>query len=240
MKALLSMLMSAGLMVQGFARENESPRSGSLWQGSEQAHNQPALAEGYLSRLANQLRTKRKIVGIAGTLVGAAGVGGGIALLNTKDDAFVGFFSQIYGISLIAAGGVMLVGGVASIAVPTRAEREDKRVGTIGDAAEREQAAASALADLARWGRRNRIIWGGVLSAATVLCGISAIKDDASNGYVACACWGVVAAYTLLVKSAEEKTYRAYVEKSRLRLVPELSFGLAPRGGVQVGFYLTF
>jgi hypothetical protein len=65
-------------------------------------------------------------------------------------------------------------------------------------------------------------------------------EDDESNGYIACACWGAVAAYALLVKSAEEKTYRAYVEKSRLRPAPELSFGLAPHGGVQVGLTVTF
>jgi hypothetical protein len=242
MKAFLSMLMIAGLIVQGLAMDKQSAPSEAIWRGSEQTPSQSSRAEEYLSRLANNLRTRRRVAGIAGTLVGAAGLAGGIALLSNKDDeGLAEFFSDVFGLACIGVGGVLFVGGVVSLAVPTRAEKEDRRVRAIGDAAERGQAAASALAGLAKWGRRNRMIMGGLCSAAAVLSAVSGSGTNSSGDVVGGSIvFGAAALYSFLVRSSEEKTYRDYSEERPSRPAPELAFGLAPHGGVQVGLTVTF
>jgi hypothetical protein len=50
---------------------------------------------------------------------------------------------------------------------------------------------------------------------------------------------GAGALYIFLVKSSEEKTYRAYSERAPLRPTPDLVFGPAPRGGIRVGLSLS-
>jgi hypothetical protein len=65
-------------------------------------------------------------------------------------------------------------------------------------------------------------------------------SGDAFSGIILPVAAGAGALYLLLVKSPAEKANRACLEKKALKPSPDLVFGLAPRGGFQIGLSLEF
>jgi hypothetical protein len=138
-------------------------------------------------------------------------------------------------------GGVMVVGGAASLAFPSPAERAYGRIQSIEDPLQREKACADALAGFAKSGRRMRMIGGGLTLATGVVMVATAGGDETATGYLAwAAVFGGAAAYQFLVKSRPEKIYRAYLEESQVKPTPRLAFGLGPRGTFLVGLTIDF
>jgi hypothetical protein len=160
-------------------------------------------------------------------------------LAQDEEEDFLGL-GEVFGALFVAEGALCLVAGTISLAVPSRAERADRRVRAISDAAERERAAAEALGGLAKKGRTARMIQGGVGVAAGIAAIVASGADESSGGLSAGALMGALAAYSFLVKSPEEKAYRSYKERSGLRPTPDLVLDITPRGGVLVGLTLTF
>jgi hypothetical protein len=236
-KAFVAMVLAVGIGIPSFGQERPRVSPVISDQEKQQAWAPPSLAEEYLSQLAKKLGTRRKITG--GVLAGAGGamaVLGGVVLSRPEEDEWSRFFETLGGIGLLGGGVFFASTGAIILAVPTGAERENKRTGAIPDSAEREKAATDALAGLAKRGRRNRMIRGGVFSGLAVL---GATSEAKGNIGVTVLC-GAAALANFLGKSAEEKTYYAFSENSGVKPAPELVIGLRPRGGISVGFSLDF
>jgi len=206
--------------------------------GDQEALAQPSLAEQYLFRLSDKTRKRRTAGGIAGLIVGVAGVAGGLAMIGADEENDPLGLARFFGAYFVAAGAASLGAGVFSLSVKSRAERADARVRAISDAAGREMAAEDALADLAKKARSARMIQGGAGIALGALAFV--LSEDPSGGLSMGATFGAMAAYSFLVKSPEEKAHRSYEEGRGLRLAPDLVFGITPRGGVLAGLSLSF
>jgi hypothetical protein len=236
-KSIVALVLVAALGIPSSGKEAPPVYQATPEREKLQAAGPHPLAEQYLSQLAGKLRARRKLIGYPLAGSGAAmAVLGGIALSQAEEDEWSGFFKSLGGMGLLAGGGVFVAAGAISLAVPTGAERENKRVGAIRDFAEREKAAADALAGLAKRGRRNRMIRGGVFSGIAVYGAASKGGDNIAVPLL----FGAAAAANFLGKSSEEKAYLAFSEDIPLKLVPELVVGLTPYGGLKVGFSLDF
>jgi hypothetical protein len=237
MKSIAALFMAVTLGIPSFGKELPRVYRVTSDQEKLQTTGPPSPAEQYLSQLAGKLRARRKLIGYP--LAGSGGVMavlGGIALSQSEEDGWSGFFESLGGMGLLAGGGVFLAAGAISLTVPTGAERENKRVGAIPDFAEREKAAAEALAGLAKRGRRNRMIRGGVFSGIAVYGAASKGGDNIAIPLL----FGAAAVANFLGKSSEEKMNLAFSEDRRAKPAPELVLGFTPRGGLSVGFSLDF
>jgi len=238
MKAILSVFLVVGLAVQGFTAERPPLSSGVAGQEKESAQNEPPrLAEGYLFRLAKTKRSRRTTRGVVGGIVGASSMGLGIAALNEEED-WLGL-NRFFGTFFLVGGGLTLAGATITLVAPTRAEREYASIRDIQDSMEREQASATALAQLAKSGRTSRMITGGLLSAVAVLPA-AAGEDNSSDDLYTAVSIGGLALYSFLVKSPEETAYLGYQEGKRQNIGPEVLIGLAPRGGICVSLSVEF
>lgn len=238
--AVAVLIAFAAAAVPSFAGEEDAGGSAGPADPRGGGQDQSALAEYYLSRLAQRSKKTRTTAGGIGTAAGALSLAGGLALVGQDDeDDWIGL-SEIFGTMMIVEGGLACVMGVYSLAVPSPAEKSYKRVRDISDPGERETACADALAGLARKGRTSRLIGGGLMCAMGVVGVITSSDEGSSGQLLSAACAGGLALYAFLVKSPAEKSYRAYLERRGVMLVPDLILGFGPRGGVRAGISLTF
>ncbi|HPW17588.1 MAG TPA: hypothetical protein PLP83_04315 [Candidatus Aminicenantes bacterium] len=237
----VAVLIAFAAAVPSFAEDEGAARSAGAVAPRVAVQEPSALAEHYLSTLARKTKKARTIGGVLATAVGAVGLAGGLDLVNRDDEEDPFCWGEVFGRPLIVVGGLCIAMGVFSLAVTSPAERSYKRVRDISDPGEREAACADALARLAKTGRRSRMIGGGLICAAGVAGAIANGGDDPSGPLLMAAFSGGLAAlYTFLVKSPEEKSNRAYLERSRVKPVPELILGVGPRGSVRAGLSLDF
>jgi hypothetical protein len=206
----------------------------------------PALAEYYLSTLAASSRRSRHLAGGIGLALGAVGIGTGLAILHDvkeKEEEWNPFLGLGYlgGILVITAGGAALAGGIVSLAVVSPAESRYAGIRGITDAGLREAACAEALEGLARKGKRWRMIRAALIGGLGLAGAVSSSGSDAPNSNLAvAACGGGLALLSVLVKSREEKAYRAYLERKGSGLGPELILGVGPHGGFRAGLSFEF
>lgn len=241
MKTFVALVLVTGFGVPSFGEEPPWVSPVISNQEQQTLGSPPSLAEEYLSQLAKNRRARRQIVG--GAWVGLGGLmvlAGAITISQSENRDWIDL-SELFGTLALIEGGISIVGGAITLAVPTGAERAEKRIASIPDSVERETAAADALAKLARSGRRNRMIRGGVLSALAVTYAVRIERRSYSNAsYLYPLFFGAVAINSFLSKSAEEKAYLAYNEEKSLKLAPELILGFTPHGGITVGLSLDF
>jgi hypothetical protein len=238
MKTFLATVLAAGLFFQGLGAavpEGSAPFPPRKGQ-TPQVTTGPA--EYQVSRLAHRMRARRGFAGPFCLATGAISVGGGIAMLGSEDD-FLGI-NQAFGTIGVIGGGLAMVGGIVTLAAPSPVEKADTRIRAIADGAEREREAADLLAGLARKGKRNRMILGGTGLAAAALAVAFVGERGSSGSYLTAAVFATSTAWAFLVKSPEEKAYRAYREGSGPRTVPDLVLGLTPHGGIVAGLSFTF
>ncbi len=250
MKTFVSLFIMAGLAVQAFAWERPFILSGKVWQERLQVQYSPALAEKRLFQLANKINMGRKAAVVLGGFGGAVSVGTGIYYLSQKRETtstgfdFGPLFNHWIGISSLAMGGMFLTYAAFSLALPNLAEKDYKRIQGISDPAEREKASEIALAELAKSARKNRMKMGmisvGLGSVSALLSAVGIPKNISFYGYLAAAGFGLEALFFYLEKSREEKAYLNYSEKSPSKAMPSLTVGLAPQGGICLGFSLSF
>ncbi len=236
MKAISSFFLIVGLALQGFAAERPPTYSGVPGQEKGLAQDEFSLAERYLSRLAEKKRSRRMRTGILGGIIGAGTAVLGLAILTEEPDQFG--FNRFFGTYFAASGGIVLASSAVALAVPTRAEREYASLRDIRDLVEREQVGAAALARLSKSGRTSRMLNGGLLSAVAVLV-VAKSEEGSSDGLFAAGVGGL-ALYSFLVKSLEENAYLGYLEAKGQKMGPEISIGLAPRGGICVSLSMEF
>lgn len=231
--------------------------SGQAWAGDEGAagcarkaeiRQTAGLAEYHLATLAASSRRSRKLAGGLGLAVGAAGLGGGLAMMHDMRDEstedpwniFAGL-GYLGGAVIAVSGGLAMAGGIVSLATPSPAERRYARVRAIEDPASRETASAEALRGLARKGKAARTVQAGIFGALGLLGALSASNsDDQGSNLALAACGGGLAALSLLTKSRAEKAYRAYQREKGPGISPEIILGVGPRGGFRAGVSLDF
>jgi hypothetical protein len=220
----LSLIVFAAVTASAFAQEK----------AQDDGQVRIALAEKYLFDMYKKAKSARNTAGIVGIGGGALAMGMGAALMGGEDD-WMGF-NDYFGAMSIIIGGVMVVGGAASLAFPSPAEKAYGKILSIEDPLQRERACADALAGLARSGKRARMIGGGLVLAGGAVILATAGSDETSGAYLAgAALFAGAAAYQFLVKSRPEKIYRSYLEESQVKPSPRLAFGLGPRGTFLVG-----
>jgi hypothetical protein len=230
----------AAAAVPSFAGERSAAPSAGPADPRGGDQDQSALAEYYLSRLARRSKKTRNTAGGIGTAVGALSLAGGLALVGQDDEEDWLGLGEFFGTVMIVEGGLACVMGAYSLAVPSPAEKSYKRVRDISDPGERETACADALASLARKGRTSRMISGGLMCAVGVVSAIPSGDEGSSGSLLPMACAGGLALVAFLVKSPAERSYRAYLERSGVKPVPELILGIGPRGDVRAGLSLAF
>ena len=239
--AVMVVVFCAAFSPKAAAEEGPPASSDARVGPAGQTPDQTSLAEQYLFRLAEKSRKRRRLAGGIGLGSGIFVAAAGAAMLSEKDDDDWLGLSKAFGTVCLVSGGAAALGGAVTLAVPSPAEKAYKRILPIQDPAARGQASAEALAGLARTGRRTRMIGGGISCAAGVLGVLLARGEDSSSGPMISAAYaGTMALYFFLVKSPAERTYRAYLEESRLSTVPDLILGFGPRGGFQVGLSMDF
>ena len=205
-----------------------------------QTPDQTSLAEQYLFRLAEKSRKKRRLAGGLGLGVGALSIAGGLAMLSEDDEDDWLHLAELSGYVLITGGAISALGGAISLAVVSPPERAYNRIRPIQDPAMREQACADALVSLAKKARTWRMIAGGLGCAAAAAGAVLAAKEDASGYTLMAVSAGAGALYSFLVKSPAERAYRAYLEQSPVKTIPDLILGFGPRGGFRVGLTMDF
>lgn len=226
---VMAMIVFTAITASGFAQEKDQ----------DDGQVRSALAEKYLFDFYKKSKSSRKAVGAIGIGGGVLFMGLGAALMGGEDD-WLGF-NDFFGAMSVLVGGVMVVGGGASLAFPSPAEKAYGKIQLIQGAVQREQACADALAGMAKSGRRMRMIGGGLTLAAGAVILATAGGDETSGAYLAgAALFAGTAAYQFLVKSRPEKVYRSYLEESQMKPSPRLAFGLGPRGTFLVGLTLDF
>lgn len=232
--------------------------AGPAWAGDEGAERGSARkeriqqtagpAEFHMAALASSSRRARKLAGGLGLAVGAAGLGGGLAIMHEMKDEgtedpwnFFAGFGYLGGAMIAATGGVAMAGGIVSLASITPAERRYARVRAIEDPVSREEASALALSGLARKGKRARTLRAALFGGLGLVGALSASgSDKGGSNLTLAACGGGLAAFSLLVHSRAERAYRAYLEEKGPGLVPDLILGAGPRGGFRAGVSLDF
>lgn len=205
-------------------------------------------AEYHLAALASSSRRSRKLAGGLGLAVGAAGLGGGLAMMHDMRDEstenpwniFAGL-GYLGGAVIAVSGGAAMAGGIVSLSSTTAAERRYARVLAIEDSLSREAASALALSGLAKRGKRARAVRAAIYGGLGLVGALSASGSDgqASNLTLA-ACGGGLAALSLLTKSRAEKAYLAYEREKGPGISPEIILGVGPRGGFRAGVSLDF
>ena len=208
---VMSLIVFAAITASGFAQEKA--------QAQDEEQVRIALAEKYLFDYQKKSKSVRNTAGIVGIAGGALFMGIGAALMGGEDD-WLGF-NDFFGAMSVVMGGVMVVGGGASLAFPSPAEKAYGKIQPIQDAVQREQACADALAGMAKSGRRMRMIGGGLtLAVGAVILGTAA-SEGTSGAYLASgALMAGAAAYQFLVKSRPEKIYQAYLDESGVKPAP--------------------
>jgi hypothetical protein len=208
-----------------------------------------SLAEFYLKRLAERSKKARKIGGPIALVAGGGLIAWGASLTSKEREggAWDVDITPIFGYLSIIMGAGCVVGGALTLAIPSRAERELKKVISISDLVQRERASHEALSLFAARGRKNRIL-SGILSAAysvEYLLDIADTSSEYNKGtyvYVGAAIWTALAVYSFVVKSPAERAFEDYLKERKKEQQKQLQFrlGIMPRGGVQVGFVYSF
>jgi hypothetical protein len=195
-----------------------------------------SLAELYLKRTAERSKKRRKTGGTIGLVVGGGLIVLGASITSREQE---GWFDlrPIFGYFSIIMGAVCVGGGIYSLAVPSRAERELDDVLSISDRAQRERASHEALSSLAARARRNRIL-AGIVSAAFA---VSSLVGE-SPEYVYGAPYAALAVYSFVMKSPAERAFQDYLRERKREQQKELVMrvGIGPYGGVKIGFVYSF
>ncbi len=237
--AVTVLVVFAATSVAVFAQEASAGGPGEIASLAGQAPAQASLAEQYLSRLAAKSERQRKLGGGISLGLGALCAAGGIAMLGEEDD-WLGL-NKAFGTGGVIMGGIGFAGGILALSIPSPAERAFKRIRPIEDPAQRERACADALADLAKTGRRARMIGGAVTCATGAACALLIDREAGTNGYwMIAASTASLALVQFLVKSQAERTYRAFLEQGGVKPVPDLVLGIGPRGSLRAGLSLAF
>ena len=200
-----------------------------------------SLAEFYLKRTAERSKKRRKTGGTIGIVVGGGLIAWGASLTSKEPEggAWDVDISPVFGYFSIIMGAGCVVGGALALAVPSRAERELKKVISISDLVQRERASHEALSLFASRGRRNRILLG-ILSASSSVAFL--VQAEESLEYIDAATWGALAVYSFFVKSPEEKVFQDYLKEREGEQRKELALrvGIMPYGGVKISFAFSF
>lgn len=191
-----------------------------------------SLAEFYLKRTAERSKKRRKTGGTIGVVVGGGLMVLGAAMISKEEEGWFDF-SSLFGTVFIISGVACVGGGIYSLAVPSRAERELDDVLSISDRAQREKASHEALSLLAARGRRNRILTG-ILSAAFAVGSLVGESPEYAYG----APYAALAAYSFVMKSPAERAFQDYLRERKREQRKELVLrvGIGPYGGVKIGF----
>jgi hypothetical protein len=220
--------------------------AGSAWTPGIRQTSGPA--EYHLAALASSSRRSRKLAGGLGLAVGAACVGGGLAIMHDMNDEstedpwniFAGF-GYLGGAVIAVSGGVAMAGGIVSMSSTTPAEKRYARVLAIEDPLAREAASALALSGLAKRGKRARAVRAAIYGGLGLVGALSASGSDGQGSNLTlAACGGGLAALSLLTKSRAEKAYLAYEQEKGPGISPEIILGVGPRGGFRAGVSLDF
>ncbi len=200
-----------------------------------------SLAEFYLKRLAERSKKLRKIGGPIALVVGGGLIAWGASLTSKEPEggAWDVDISPVFGYFSIIMGAGCVVGGALALAVPSRAERELKKVISISDLVQRERASHEALSLFASRGRRNRILLG-ILSASFSVA--SLVQAEESLEYIDAGTWGAFAVHSFFVKSPAERAFQDYLKERESKQRKELALrvGIMPYGGVKIGFVYSF
>ena len=200
-----------------------------------------SLAEFYLKRLAERSKKRRKIGGIIGLVGGGVLIAWGASMTSKEPEggAWDVDITPIFGYFSIIMGAGCVVGGALALAVPSRAERELKKVISISDFVQRERASHEALSLFAARGRRNRIL-SGILSASFSVASLATAEE--SLEYIDAATWGALAVYSFFVKSPAERAFQDYLKERESKQRKELALrvGIMPYGGVKISLALSF
>lgn len=93
------------------------------------------------------------------------------------------------------------------MAIPSRAERELKKVISISDRAQRERASHEALSSLATRGKKGRII------TSAVSAGVGAYLTLRSGSLGPAIIFGGITASSLLLKTRAERAFQDYLKE---------------------------
>lgn len=236
--ALVTLVAFAAAPVPSFAAEQVSDRSAGPADRKGQVQGQEALAEYYLSRLAQKSRRARTTGGGISLALGTLSLVGGISTLGEEDDWLE--LNKLFGTILILEGGLLCAGGTIALAFPSAAEKSYQRVRDLADPGEREVSCADALARLARNARRSRMIMSGLFCATGVAVATASGGERSSGPLLSAALAGGMALSSFLIKSSAERTYQAYLERSRIKAAPDLILGFGPGGSFRAGLSLAF
>jgi hypothetical protein len=145
-------------------------------------------------------------------------------------------------------GAALVGGGIYTLAVPSRAERELDDVRSISDRAQRERASHVALSLLAARGRRNRILNGIISAAVSIVSTVYLIQaeEPEQNSFDSKLTTGILeaayAVYSFVVKSPAERAFNDYLRERKREQRKDLGLcvGIGPYGGVKIGFVYSF
>ena len=195
-----------------------------------------SLAEFYLKRTAERSKKRRKTGGIIGVVAGGGLMVLGAAMISKEEEGWFDF-SSLFGTVFIISGAACVGGGIYSLAVPSRAERELDDVLSISDRTQREKASHEALSLLAARGRRNRIL-AGILSAAFAVGSLVGESPEYAYG----APYAALAVYSFVMKSPAERAFQDYLRERKREQQKELVMrvGIMPYGGVKISLALSF
>jgi len=195
-----------------------------------------SLAEFYLKRTAERSKKRRKTGGTIGIVAGGGLMVLGAAMISKEEEGWFDF-SSLFGTVFIISGAACVGGGIYSLAVPSRAERELDDVLSISDRAQREKASHEALSLLAARGRRNRILTG-ILSAAFAVGSLVGESPEYAYG----APYAALAVYSFVMKSPAEIAFQDYLRERKREQQKELVMrvGIMPYGGVKISLALSF
>jgi len=192
-----------------------------------------SLAEFYLKRTTEKYKKGRKI-GATIMLV----LGGGLMVLG---DSLISKEPEegevLFGTLGIIGGAGIVVGGVLTLAIPSRAERELKDVLSILDPTQRERASHEALSSLAARARRNRILTCILLATSSA---VSLFTAEESLEYAFAASFAAFTVYSFVKKSPTERAFQNYLKERELQKKLEFRIGIGPYRGVKIGFVYSF
>ena len=234
MKKTISLVLVFSLLALSgnlFAKDESSLAAGNSLSTS------PSLAESYLKRLAERRKKRRMTWGAVGLIGGGICLALGAAAWSSAEGkgGFEGLFEGLAGRALVILGGVDVVGGALSLAIPSGAEREFEDVLRISDLAQRERASHEALSFLAARGKKSRIL------TSILLAGFSAYSLFRKERYHDSAgIFGALAVASLFRKTPEERAFQNYQKDREQQKELGFHLGIGPRGGVMVCLSLSY
>lgn len=198
----------------------------------------------FLRKMATVQKKRRISNGVVAVTLGSIE----LAMVATNED------SEFH-LSSDDAGTVIAIGtsfglGFWDLVIPSKAERELRRVEDVDDYEERVRNTDAAIGSIASSAETQRLLRGAVFLGlgSVILVAVSSTNDSLQQddeqfttfGYLVGVTFCVVGLHDMIVTTPEEKIFEQY-RKSRWSSYG-LNFGVGPdrRGGVKFGMALTF